>query len=106
MPPTSSRFAPGAWLLAAAVLTAQSSGPIQQSGVSPRIQQLTDQVGRGQAAASGEFWAALARDHTPIVEAIPGDPGHVLVTFVWRSAEPASIRTAGRRREARLHRQD
>jgi enterochelin esterase family protein len=93
---TALRFASCAWLALVALLGAQPSGPIQQTGVSPRIQQLKDQISRGRAAARDEFWTALERDHTPLVEAIPGDPGHVLVTFVWRGAPGTrSIGVAG-----------
>jgi hypothetical protein len=61
----------------------QAGGPIQP-GTSPRIEQLTKQIATGGPSIVTAFWATLAREHAPIVEPAPGDPAHVLVTFVWR----------------------
>jgi enterochelin esterase family protein len=35
-------------------------------------------------ASVGRFWASVRDAHSPLVEAIPRDDGHVLATFLWR----------------------
>jgi enterochelin esterase family protein len=48
---------------------------------SPRLQALTDD---GLEA----FWAEVARSGSPLVEPIPADDSHVLLTFLWRATSP------------------
>src|SRR5262245_29339923 len=52
---------------------------------SPRLKQLKAQVAAGDQSALSRFWEAVAREHTPLVETIPNEPGKVLVTFLWRA---------------------
>ncbi len=52
--------------------------------VSPRLAALQKQLEAGNRSALETFWGELVKEGTPIVEAIPGDAKHVLVTFLWR----------------------
>jgi enterochelin esterase-like enzyme len=51
---------------------------------SPRIVALREQLDTGEPGAVNAFWAAVAAQGTPLVEAIPGTDDAFLVTFVWR----------------------
>lgn len=53
---------------------------------SPRLVQLRNARRNGAGpAALARFWLDVAEQGgTPLVEPIPGDPRHVLVTFLWR----------------------
>lgn len=56
---------------------------------SPRLVKLREarQKGAGPAAIA-RFWLDVAeRGGTPLIEPIPGDPRHVLVTFLWTGNE-------------------
>lgn len=55
---------------------------------SPRLVQLRDarHVGAGPAALA-RFWQDVTSQGTPLVEPIPGDDRHLLVTFLWRGNE-------------------
>ena len=68
----------------AAAAGAQNAGPIQNGGTSARIEKLKADVAAGSAGGVARFWEELARSHTPIVEAVPGDPSRVRITLVWR----------------------
>jgi enterochelin esterase-like enzyme len=73
-------------LLAGALVSGQSSGPIQQGGSSPRVEKLKiDLAGRVPGAVDA-FWEELRRTHTPIIEPVPDDASRVRVTLVWRGA--------------------
>ena len=80
--------------LAAAPPGGQNAGPIQQGGASIRIEKLKSDVAAHVAGAVDRFWIDLAREHTPIVEAVPGDPARVRITLVWRAA-PGTIAVDG-----------
>ena len=41
----------------------------------------------GNHAVLESFWEQVTREGTPLVEPIPGDEKHVLVTFLWRAGE-------------------
>src|SRR5215813_6723157 len=83
-------------LLAGPALRAQPTGPIRPGGPSPRIETLRQQVAKGESRAVEDFWAVLAREHTPIVEPFPGDHNQVLLTLVWRGGpHTRSVRVAG-----------
>jgi enterochelin esterase-like enzyme len=41
------------------------------------------------SSALRSFWNELQKTGAPIVEQIPGDPNHVIVTFVWRASAEA-----------------
>jgi enterochelin esterase family protein len=48
---------------------------------SPRLQTLDPD-------RTGEFWADIAVQGTPLVEPVPGDDQRVLLTFLYRETEP------------------
>jgi enterochelin esterase-like enzyme len=58
--------------------------------VSPRVARLAEQLVAGNHAAVGAFWDEVAEQGTPLVEALPGDARHLLVTFLWRATAPTS----------------
>ncbi|MEO8973792.1 MAG: alpha/beta hydrolase-fold protein [Ktedonobacteraceae bacterium] len=41
----------------------------------------------GNSAALSTFWRIVMAQGTPIIEPIPGDENHVLVTFLWQQTE-------------------
>ncbi|GAA3445013.1 enterochelin esterase [Planomonospora venezuelensis] len=49
-----------------------------------RVAALAADLRAGRAGALESFWAEAAARGTPLVEEIPGDPGHRAVTFLWR----------------------
>jgi enterochelin esterase-like enzyme len=51
---------------------------------SPALRALAQQLASG--AGTEAFWKARAEAGTPMVEAVPGQPGQRLVTFLWRGA--------------------
>jgi len=53
---------------------------------SPRLQRLHDAIANGQVDAGATFWEETAEGGAPLIESIPGDATHRLVTFVWRAA--------------------
>src|SRR5262245_30899310 len=91
----------GAVLTAGVTLLAQaqSAGPIEPTGTSARIAQLKRDLASHPAGVTGvsdRFWTALSREHAPIVEPVPGDPEHLLVTLVWRGdAATTAVQAAG-----------
>jgi enterochelin esterase family protein len=69
----------------------QSSYPFRAAddSSSARIEKLRADVAMVGSSAVEEFWAELEESGAPIIEAIPGELGHSLVTFVWRGSEEA-----------------
>src|SRR5258708_18694150 len=55
---------------------------------SPRIESLKEQVHNGNSRALAEFWEEMEARHTPLVEELPRDPRHVLVTFLYQAQGP------------------
>lgn len=51
---------------------------------SPRIHALWDEYSRRGDAAVETFWDEIEVSGAPLIEAIPGDPDHSIVTFVWQ----------------------
>lgn len=51
---------------------------------SPRIANLRSQIELGSRSAVPQFWSEIAKSGTPLVEPIPGDDRHSLVTFLWK----------------------
>ena len=51
---------------------------------SPRLLALKSALVSGRGAALGEFWRAVEREGTPLVEQIKDDDKNLLVTFLWR----------------------
>lgn len=54
---------------------------------SARITGLGVAIERGEPGCELAFWRLIERDGAPIVEPIPGDAEHRLVTFVWHGGE-------------------
>src|SRR5947209_17076488 len=57
---------------------------------SPKIAGLKNAVAKCDSAALVSFWTSTSAAGTPLIEVIPGDPKHVLVTFLWRAVEPTT----------------
>lgn len=60
---------------------------LTQEPVSPRLTAMLKKLEAGNTKAVDEFWKEMAREHTPLIEAIAGDAQHVLVSFLWRGGE-------------------
>lgn len=54
---------------------------------SPRLVALEKQLKSGNDATLDNFWREVKQQGTPLVEPIPGDNKHVIVTFLWRGDE-------------------
>jgi hypothetical protein len=57
---------------------------------SPRIAALVSALTAGSVGAIDQFWDEVDCEGTPLVEILPDDPVHVLVTVLWRAA-PGTI---------------
>jgi len=64
----------------------QSDLPWSTGLRSPRIEALRRQVESGNTGAVKQFWADIAARHAPLIEPIPGDTAHSLVTFIYRGS--------------------
>ena len=53
--------------------------------VSPRIMALKHELESGNLAALDSFWLRITEEGTPLIESIPNDDHHALVTFLWRA---------------------
>jgi len=63
---------------------------------SPRIEALAGEVEKGKSKAVDQFWKEMEAKGAPLVEAIEGDPNHVLMTMVWRGdADTENVRLVG-----------
>ncbi|MXY71261.1 MAG: DUF3327 domain-containing protein [Acidobacteriia bacterium] len=54
---------------------------------SPRIRLLQRSIEAGEPAAATRFWKEIEQQGTPLIERIPDDRQHSLVTFLWRAAD-------------------
>jgi enterochelin esterase-like enzyme len=54
---------------------------------SPRLVALRRDFQAGDTAALQTFWREVKESGTPLIEPVPDDPTHYLVTFVWRGNE-------------------
>ena len=54
---------------------------------SPRIAALRRDLQAGDTTGLETFWREVKERGTPLIEPVPGDPTHYLVTFVWRGNE-------------------
>lgn len=54
---------------------------------SARLTALLGEVDAGNNKAIHNFWREISEQGTPLVEVIPGDRQHVLLTFLWRGDE-------------------
>jgi enterochelin esterase family protein len=67
----------------------QSDGEMAaELSLSPRLAALRREWAAGDPGALGAFWAEVETTGAPLVEPVGGDDTHVLVTFLWRAAEP------------------
>lgn len=62
---------------------AQAQGSVPSSA---RLTGLEVRLKENRNDALGKFWKDLENAGAPIVEPVPGDPTHALVTFVWRGS--------------------
>jgi hypothetical protein len=56
------------------------------ASASPRISRLRNDIESGKISAVEEFWAQMRKNGTPLVEPVPGDDRHSLVTFLWSAS--------------------
>lgn len=56
------------------------------SPLSPRLAQLQQDIEAGNEHALHDFWEEVANQGAPLIELIPNDPLHSLVTFLWRDS--------------------
>ena len=57
---------------------------------SRRILELLRRIrSEGKPAALRDFWTSISREHSPIIEQLPGEPSSVLATFVYRDTTGA-----------------
>jgi len=61
-----------------------SAQTMPQRPESPEISALATRIGNNDSTALSGFWSVVGQRHTPLIEALPGDPKHVLATFIWR----------------------
>ncbi len=57
----------------------------ENAPASPRLAALQQELGAGNPAALDSFWQEAGQQGTPLIEPIPGDGEHSLVTFIWRA---------------------
>jgi enterochelin esterase-like enzyme len=55
--------------------------------LSPQIVQLQNDLEGGNTSALASFWQSVSEQGTPVIEALPDDESHALVTFLWRGNE-------------------
>jgi enterochelin esterase-like enzyme len=55
---------------------------------SPRVAALQQAIEAGDQSALDTFWQEIVAQGAPLVEPIAEDDDHVLLTFLWRAAEP------------------
>jgi enterochelin esterase family protein len=56
----------------------------QDAIISPRLATLQRELASGDRAALDRFWAEIGHEGGPLIEPIPDEANHSLVTFVWR----------------------
>jgi enterochelin esterase-like enzyme len=69
---------------------ANTDSPWRTGVISPRMETLQKQLQRGNSTAVDQFWEEMKSRSTPLVEEIPTDSKHVLVTFLYRAVQPAT----------------
>jgi hypothetical protein len=77
--------------------TTRSATPDGERGAAPtdppvstRVATLQRRLDGGDRHAIDDFWQEVAAEGTPLIEPVPGDDEHVLVTFVWREGSSPS----------------
>ncbi len=63
--------------------------PVDAESASTAVRRLAERVAAGDARAEAAFWARIEREGAPLVEPAD-DPGHSIVTFVYRD-EPVRL---------------
>jgi len=58
----------------------------KDSVISPRLQQLQDELEAGGKGSLGSFWKEIKAQGAPLVEKIEGDNQYRLVTFLWQAS--------------------
>jgi enterochelin esterase family protein len=71
----------------APALSAQEPARSYVPPVSPRMETLRKELEHGNRTALENFWRQVAKEGTPLIEPIPGDDQHVLLTFLWRAKQ-------------------
>jgi enterochelin esterase-like enzyme len=69
-------------------VSAGSSQPPSSPPRSPRIAQLERSLRSGDKRNLQRFWADIQKQGSPLIEPIPSDADHYLVTFLWRAEGP------------------
>ena len=64
------------------------AAPWREVDTSPRIEALKKQIESGGPNAASKFWGEMKDRGTPLIEKIPNDPNHVLLTFLYRAESP------------------
>ncbi|TMC25676.1 MAG: hypothetical protein E6J36_04340, partial [Chloroflexi bacterium] len=59
----------------------------QATLVSPCLAALQEELLYGNHTALVTFWREITAQGAPLIETIPGDDIHVLVTFLWQATE-------------------
>ncbi|GHO49148.1 enterochelin esterase [Ktedonospora formicarum] len=54
--------------------------------LSPRLAQLQQELEEGSSYALQSFWEEVTKQGTPLIEPLPNDSLHSLVTFLWKDA--------------------
>lgn len=75
-------------LLTGAATAGAPDLPWREGMTSPRLETLKNQMKTGNSAAVKAFWEEMKAQHTPLVEPVPGDQTHLLVTFLYRAERP------------------
>jgi enterochelin esterase-like enzyme len=68
--------------------SADPDAPWREGVTSPRIETLRKQVQSGNPTAVSQFWEEVKSQSGPLVEEIPADSTHLLVTFLYRATGP------------------
>lgn len=79
-------FAPHAFAIVA-MLTWVTSAAAEHSAEVPEIAAIRSATPATRAAAVAALWSAVAKRGTPLLELVPGQPGRMRATFVWRQTE-------------------
>ena len=58
---------------------------------SPRIIALQQALDAGNTKALTEFWQSVEAEGTPLIDPLPDDDRHALVTFLWQRLCPTEI---------------
>lgn len=74
-----------------ASIAAEVPGIWREGVPSHRIAKLQKQLDDGDSGAAARFWEDMNAAGTPLVEPVPQDSSHVLLTFLYRSKAATSV---------------